>query len=290
MSLLHKIGLLGSPGAGKTTMGLSYPGVEQHCWGSSEEMTALNFSGRTDILKPVKLDWYDTFTDAEKVKFTDEKTTELEISQLTKQGRARNVRRYRQYLYRLKDEVKAGKRPELKSIFLDNLTPFMLEFEDYVEVVFAKDFITKDGNFDTISFYKRLNNEAQDFIRLFMSIECHTILSCHISMVASEEVAANTQFMQAAKMGGVKKEWQPNLTGKVRFVIAGIPDWVFFLKVEENPGQASKYIAKLEADESNVGVAKSRFQPFQNPRRIEVRKNMFYQDFCEAIDKKLKES
>jgi hypothetical protein len=285
--MLHKIAFLGSPGSGKTTMGLSYPGVEQHCWGSSEEMTALNFRGRTDILPPVKMDWYDCLTDAEKGKFTDEKVTELEVTQLTKQGRARNVRRYRQYLYRLKDEIKAGKRPEVKSIFMDNLTPFMLEFEDYIEVVFGKDFVTKDGNFDTISYYKRLNGEAQDFVRLFMSIGCHCLMSCHIAMVASEEVAANTQFLQAAKMGGVKKEWQPNLTGKVRFVIAGIPDWVFFLKTEENPGLPTRYIAKLEADESNIGAAKSRFQPFENPRRIEIPKNDFYGFFTKAIEAKL---
>ena len=268
-------------------MGLSYPGIEMHSWGSSEEMTALNFHGRQDILKPVKLDWYDTLTEAEKLKFTDDKTTELEVTQLTKQGRARNVRRYRQYLYKLKDDIKGGKRPEVKSIFLDNLTPFMLEFEDYIEVVFAKDFITKDGNFDTISFYKRLNNEVQDFIRLFMSIECNTLMSCHIAMVASEELSANTQFMTAAKMGGVKKEWQPNLTGKVKFVIAGIPDWVFFLKVEESAGQPTKHIAKLEADETNIGAAKSRFNPFDNPRRIEVPRNDFYNFFTKAIESKL---
>lgn len=286
--MFHKVGLLGSPGAGKSTMGLSYPGVEQHVWGSSEEMTALNFHGRKDILKPIKFDWYDCLDDKEKTKFTDEKVTELEVATLTKTGRARNVRRYRQYLYKLKDDLKSGKRPEVKSIFLDNLTPLMLEFEDYIEIVFGKDFITKEGNFDTISYYKRLNSEAQDFIRLFMSIECHTILSCHIAMVASEETGANTQFLQAAKMGGVKKEWQPNLTGKVRFVIAGIPDWVFFLKTEENPGQPTKHIAKLEADESNIGAAKSRFQPFDNPRRIEVPKNNFYEFFTKAIEDKLK--
>lgn len=284
--MFHKIALLGQPGTGKSTMGLSYPGIEQHVWGGSEETTAQNFNHRSDILPHLKLDWYDTLKPEEKGKFTDEKASELEVSQLTKVGRARNVARYRRYLYGLKNDLLEGKKKELKSIFLDNLTPFMLEFEDYVEVVYANDFRTKEGNFDTISFYKRLNSEAQDFVRLFMGLPCHTIMSCHIAMVASEEVAANTSFLTATKMGGVKKEWQPNLTGKVRFVIAGIPDWVFFLKTEEAPGQSTKFIAKLEADEANIGVAKGRIQPFERAARIEVPNGTFYQFLNDAVEKK----
>jgi hypothetical protein len=102
-------------------------------------------------------------------------------------------------------------------------------------------------------------------------------------MVAPEETAANTQFLQAAKMGGVKKEWQPLLTGKARHVLAGIPDWVFFLHVEEAAGQPTKYLAKLEADEANVGVAKPRIQPFTNPRRIQFPRNEFYSKFNQAL-------
>lgn len=286
--MLHKIAFLGSPGTGKSTMGLSYPGIEHHVWGSSEETSALNFIGRTDILSPMKFDWYETLTEEERAKFSEEKMTELDIALLTKKGRAKNVARYRRYLYQLKSDLIAKKRPEVQSVFLDNLTPLAQEFEDYVEVVWAKDFLTKEGNFDTISYYKRFASELTDFLRLFMSLPCHTILSCHVAMLASEEIAANTQFMQVAKMGGVRKEWQPLLTGKVRNVLAGIPDWCFFLKVEESPGQPTKYLAKLEADETNVGVAKPRVQPFQNPRALYFPKNQFYPVFRQALEEYLK--
>lgn len=288
MSLLHKIALLGQPGRGKTTAGLSYPGVEHHVFGSSEETTALNFVGRTDILKPVKFDWYDTLTDEEKAKFQDEKTSELDITILSKRGRARNIARYRRYLYKCKDDLKTGKRPELKSIFLDNLTPFSNEFEDYVEIVWAKDFVTKEGNFDTIAYHKRFKSEFTDFLREFYSIPCNCILACHVEMVVSEEVAGNTQFMQAVKMGGAKKEWQPMISGKTKFSLASMPDWAFFLLSEENPGQPNKYYMKLEADDSNIGVAKPRVQPYKNPRRICYSKNKFYEEFDQALNSYIK--
>lgn len=284
----HKLVVLGSPGSGKTTVGLSYPSVQHHIFGSSEETTAQNFMGRTDILPPVKLDWYDTLKPEEKTKFTDEKITELEIAQLTKLGRARNVARYRRFLYQLKQDLLEGKQKEIQTIFLDNLTPFSQEFEDYVEVVWYKDFITKDGNFDTINYYKRFSSELTDFLRLFMSLPCHTILSCHIAMIAPEEVQANIQFLQAAKVGGLRKEWQPMLTGRVRNILAGIPDWCFFLFLRESPGQATQYLAKLEADESNVGIAKPRIQPYKNPREIRYTKNKFYEEFSGALEAYLK--
>ena len=288
MSLLHKVAFLGQPGRGKSTAGLSYPGVEQHVWGSTEETTALNFVGRTDILKPLKFDWYDTLTDEEKAKFQDEKTSELDMTIMSKKGRARNISRYRRYLYKCKDDIKNGKRPELKSLMIDNLSPLCNEFEDYVEIVWAKDFVTKDGNFDNISYYKRFKSEFTDFLREFMSIPCHTIIACHVEMVASEEISANTQFMTAAKMGGVKKEWQPMISGKTKFSLASIPDWAFFLLSEESPGQSNKYYMKLEADDSNIGVAKPRVQPYKNPRRIIFTKNKFYEEFDKALDSYIK--
>lgn len=288
MSLLHKVAFLGQPGRGKSTAGLSYPGVEQHVWGSSEDTTALNFVGRKDILPAVKFDWYDMLTPEEKIKFQDEKTSELDITILSKKGRARNVARYRRYLYKCKDDIKNGTRPELKTLFLDNLSPFSNEFEDYVEIVWGKDFITKDGNFDTISYYKRFKSEFTDFLREFMSPACHTVIACHVEMVASEEVSANTQFMQAAKMGGVKKEWQPMLSGKTKFILASVPDWAFFLLAEDSPGQATKYYMKLEADDTNIGVAKPRVQPYKNPRRIAFTKNKFYEEFSRDLDSYIK--
>ena len=279
----HRVGVVGQAGSGKSTFALSYPGVEQHVFGSSEEATALNFFGRTDILKPVKLDWFDTLTDLEKAKLTDEKIGEQEIALLQKTARARNIIRYRRYLYQLKSDLKGGKRPEVQSVVLDNLTPFSLEFEDYIEVVYGKEFVTKEGNFDTISYYKRFASEFTDFVRLFMGLECHTIVTAHVSMAASEEVSANTLFLKAASMGGVKKEWQPMITGKARFIFASIPDWVFFMKAEENPGQPTRYIAKLEADDSNIGVAKPRINPFTNPRRIIFPRNEAFKYFDSAL-------
>lgn len=281
--MFHKVAFLGSPGTGKSSMGLSYPGVEQHVWGSSEETTALNFIGRTDILPPVKLDWYETLKEEERLKFTQEGISELDIAKLTKLGRARNVARYRRYLYQIKSDLLAKKRLELQTVFLDNLTPFSQEFEDYVETVWGQDFVTKEGNFDTIGYYKRFSSELTDFLRLFMSLPCHTLLSCHVSMMASEEAAANTQFLKQATVG-IKKEWSPLLTGRSRHVLAAIPDWVFFLRVEESPGQPTKYVAKLEADEQNVGVAKPRLQPFVDPRRLLFPKGQFYQVFSQAIE------
>ena len=286
--LWHKAAFIGLPGTGKTTMALSYPSVQQHCFGSSEETTAKNFVGRTDILPPLKLDWYETLKPEEKAKFTNEAITELEIAQLTKLGRARNVARYRRTLYGLKDAL-LNQTTEIQSVVLDNATPFAQEFEDYVEVVWGKDFLTKDGNFDTIAYYKRFGAEFTDFLRLFMSLPCHTLVTCHIGMIAPEEVAANTAFLQAAKMGGVRKDWQPLLTGKAaRNAIASVPDWTFFLKTEETPGQPTAYVAKLEADESNVGLAKPRIQPYKNPRQIRYTKNKFHEEFALALETYLK--
>ena len=102
-------------------------------------------------------------------------------------------------------------------------------------------------------------------------------------MMASEEVAASVKFLDQAKVS-IKKEWSPLLTGRSRHVLAAIPDWVFFLRVEESPGQSTKYVAKLEADEQNVGVAKPRLQPFVDPRRLLFPKGQFYQVFSQAIE------
>lgn len=288
MALYHRVAFLGSPGASKSTCGLSYPGVEQHVFGSAEEDTALNFVGRTDILKPVKLDWFDVLTEAEQAKFTDEKVSELDIATLTRLARARNITKYRRYLYQLKKEIPAGKRPELKTIFLDNGTPFSQDFEDYVKVVFANEFTTKEGNFNGIAFAIKFQSEMTDFLRLFYSLPCHTVMSFHISMTVDEETAAKANFMaDTAKGVRYPKEWQPLIMGKTKYVLAGIPTWAFYLWAEENPGQANKYYAKLEADASNVGLAKSRIQPFDKPSRIELPKNTFYEFFNRAIEAKL---
>lgn len=284
--MFHRTAWLGCPGASKSTCGLSYPGVEQHVWGSSEEDTAMNFPDRKDILPPVKMDWFDCLSEQEKAKFTDEKTSEIEIGQLTQTARARNIRRYRQYLYKLKAEIPLGKRPELKTVFLDNGTPFAQDFEDYVRTVYANEFFTKEGNFNSIAFAIKYQNELTDFFRLFFSLPCHTVASFHISMVVDEQTAATADFMKDTAKGiKHQKEWQPLIMGKAKYILAGIPTWAFYLWVEETPGQRNKYLAKLEADSNTVGTAKSRIQPFDNPLRIELRKNKFYEQLEEALDK-----
>lgn len=283
-NIKHKVLVCGLPGTGKSTLGLSYPGVEQHVFGSSEEDTALGFSGRSDILPPVKLDWYDCLKDDEKEKFTSESVSEEQVAMLQKRARARNIAKYRRYLYKLKDELKSGKS-EVKTVFMDNFTPFSQEFEDYVEVVWAQELTTKQGNFDQIAFYKKYQSELTDFMRMIISLPCHVVVSSHISMVAAEEISANTQFIKAASMGGVKKEWQPMVTGKAKFALAGLFTWAFYMWCEEMPGQRTKYLAKLEADDANVGIAKSRFQPFEKPNKIQIPKGEFYQFLEEALNK-----
>lgn len=286
--LYHRAAFLGTPGSSKSTCGLSYPGVEQHVFGSSEEDTALNFNKRDDILKPLKPDWFDCLTEEQKAKFRDEKASEEEIATLTKIARAKNIAKYRRYLYSLKHDLLQGKRPELKTIFLDNGTPFCQEFQDYVEVVFAKEFETEKGNFNSIKFSIKYQSELTDFLRLFYSLPCHTLMSFHISMTLDEETAAKSNFMEDTKKGiKYPKEWQPMIYGKAKYVLAGIPTWAFYLWAEENPGQANKYFAKLEADSANVGVAKSRIQPFEKPSKIELPNGTFYDFLNKAVEVKL---
>ncbi len=286
--MLHKIAFLGSPGSSKSTCGLSYPGVEQHVWGSPEEDSALNFNNRTDILPPVKMDWFDTLTDVEKLKFTDEKTSEIEIGSLTSLARARNISRYRRYLYKIKSDLAAGKRPELKTIFLDNGTPFSQDFQDYVDIVYGKEFETEKGNFNSIKASMKYQSELMDFFRLFFSLPCHTLISFHVAMALDEAESAKADFLKDTQ-NGIKrpKEWQPLIFGKTKYALAGIPSYAFYLWAEDSPGQPNKYFAKLEADSADVGISKSRVQPFDKPSRIELPKNDFYNFFTRAIETKL---
>jgi len=281
----HKTALLGSPGAGKSTAGLSYPGVEMHEFGSSESDTALSFVGRTDILPPLKMDWFECLTPEEKAKFTDEKVNEVEIGVLTKKARAKNIAKYRRYLYGLRADLAAGKRPELKTIFLDNFTPFSLDFQDYVETIYMSEFVTEKGNFNSIKFSMKYQQEISDFLRFLVSLPCHVVMSCHVSMAVDEETAAKVNFMEDTKKGiRYPKEWQPLIMGKSKYIFTGIFTWAFFLHTEERPGLPTRYIAKLEADSSTVGVGKARIQPFMNPRQIEFPRNKFYDTFQGALE------
>ena len=137
----HNVILLGEPGTGKSSCGLSYPGVEQHVWGSSEDDTALGFKGRKDILPPIKYDFRDLFNEKEQKLFSepDPKVDVLirhkQLVPIMAKAKARNVARYIDYLEKLALELKAGKRPELKTVFLDNFTPFSEDLWTYTEVL-----------------------------------------------------------------------------------------------------------------------------------------------------------
>mgnify|MGYP001601527414 CR=1 FL=1 len=288
--LHHRTAFLGIPGTGKSVAGLSYPGVEMHEFGSSEFDTALGFVGRTDILPPVKLDWFDCLSEEEKAKFTNEQVNEVEIGLLTKRARAKNIARYRRYLYGLKKDLLEGKRSELQTIFLDNFTPFSLDFQDYVEIVYGQEFITEKGNFNSIKFSIKYQQEVSDFLRFLVTMPCHVVLSCHVSMTVDEETAAKASFMEDTKKGiRYAKEWTPLIMGKSKYVFTGIFTWAFFLYTEERPGLSTRYFAKLEADSSTVGIGKSRVQPFVNPRQIEFPRCRFYPVFQQALEAYLKE-
>lgn len=286
-------GLFGQPGSSKSTIGLSFPGVEQHVFGSSEHYTAKNFVERKDILSPLVWDWMDFLKEEEKEKLFSEDESksdiekEREAGELKKLATARKIAKYRRYILKTKQDLKTGKRPDLKTLFLDNGTPFVNEFADYIDVVFHNEFVTSGGNYDSIKFSIKFSKEFGDFIRLFNSLECNTVISFHVQMTVDEETAANVDFMNDAKKG-VKhnKEFNPMVPGKVKYSLPGMFDHAFFLFTEESPGQPNKYIAKLEADSSNIGIAKARLNPFDNPRRIVLEKNGFYDQFMREYNKK----
>lgn len=305
---MYSIALLGSPGAAKSTCGLSGPGVEQHVYGSREETTALNFSSRNDILIPFKNDWYSCLTDAEKARFTDDNVTEIELGPLMTLARARSIRKYRQYLFKLRNEMATGKplkRRNVKgedvefpcvpkadgspaypgfTIFLDNGTPFADDFQDYVRIIYAKDFETKEGNFNSIAFSIKYKSELADFFRMMTELPCNVVVSFHINMALDQADAAKANFMKDTQQNvRYNKEWQPMIMGQAKYIIAGIFDYAFYLWCEESPGQANKYLAKLEADDSTVGLSKSRLQPFVNPRRIVFPKNQMFNFFDSAF-------
>lgn len=279
----RNIAVLGCPGTAKSTFGLSAPGVEQHIWGSSEDTTSENFSDRKDILTPIKFDWYEALKEDEKKKFTDENTSEITVGELIKTARARNIARYRRYLYGLKNGA-SGDTSGRKTLFMDNGTPFSQDFEDYVRIVYGAEFATKEGNFNSIAFAIKYKNEYADFMRVFLELPYNCIVSYHISMTLDEATAAKADFMKDTAKGiKYPKEWQPMVMGQAKYLLAGLYDYVFYMWTEEAPGQPTRYLAKLEADDSTVGIAKGRVQPFLNPRRIEFPKNKGFEYLENAI-------
>ncbi len=257
-------------------------------FGSSEEFTAINFPKRKDILPPLKLDWMEFLTAEEKVRLFKDDATDQDADTLRKLGTARKIRKYRRYILQLKDDIKTGKRPELKTVFLDNATPFFDQFRDWLDVVHVAKFTTAQGNYDSIKASMAFSEEVSEFLELFNSLECNTVMSFHVEMAVDQETASKVNFLKDTK-DGIKysKEFQPMVAGKSKYSLAGKFDFAFFLSTEENPGQPNKYIAKLEADSANVGIAKGRIQPFQKGGRIELPNGTFYEFLNKTIQDKL---
>lgn len=289
----YHVGIFGQPGASKSTIGLSFPGVEQHVFGSSEEFTANNFPERKasgDILPPLKWDWMEFLSEEEKAKLFSAKDEDYDkiLPQMQQLGTARKIRKYRRYILQLKSDILTGKRPELKSVFLDNGTPFMAQYRDWFDITQGHRFITEKGNYDSIKASIAFNDEMSSFVEEFNSLPCNTVMSFHVQMAVDQETAAKVDFMNDSKKGiKYAKEFQPMITGSFKYHIAGKFDFAFFVSAEENPGQNNKYIAKLEADSANVGIAKGRIQPFDKASRIELPKGTFFDLLDGAVKKKL---
>ena len=256
MSHLH-VGLFSQPGGGKSTIGLSFPGIEQHIFGSSEELTAKNFIGRTDILPPLKLDWMDFLKPEEKeivvgasknpqIQALTDIELEKKIKTIQEIATCRKVIRYRHYILKLKDDLKHGNRPDLKTVFLDNATPFFDDFTDYLKICRNNEFMTAQGNFDSIKFSIAYSKEVADFLELFNSLECHTVMSFHIKLAMDEENAAKSDFMKDSKEGKkYPKEWHAMIMGQAKYSLAGKFDYAFYLWTQEEPGKDNKFLAKL---------------------------------------------
>jgi hypothetical protein len=286
--MFYHVGLFGQPGTSKSTCGLSFPGVEQHVFGSSEEFTAINFKHRTDVLPPIKWDWMEFLTPEEKAKLFKEDFSDVEAEGFKRLGTARKIKKYRRYILQLKDDLKAGKRPELKTAFLDNGTPFFEQYRDWFDEVYKSKYVTAQGNYDSIKASIDFASEVMDFLELFNSLECNTVMSFHVAMAVDEQDAAKVNFLKDSKEGiRYAKEFQPMIVGKIKYALAGKFDMAFFLSTEESPGQPNKYIAKLEADSANVGIAKGRIQPFSKGGRIELPNGTFYDFLNKAVETKL---
>ena len=296
----YSCGIFGLPGSGKSVMALSHPGKLLHwVFGSSEETTTKNYRDRTDI-ETVKFNWMDTLKPENQAKFlvnplTTEKFEEAEDEKsiLAQKARAKNVAYCWFLLRQLKDERKVGKRQDIQTVVLDNATPFAQEFEDYTQVVERRAIFDKTGELKGSAYGQLYQAGLMDFFRDFCALTdygIHAIFTCHIGMNLSEEVAATTRFFDLAdpKKPMVPKEWQPLIMGKSRFRLAGIPDYTFFTEVETPPGLPTKFIARLEPNQSNVGIGKARVQPYKTPREICYTKNHFHEEFNGALEAYLK--
>lgn len=276
----HKLLLMGEAGAGKSTAGLSYPGVEMISWGSTEEATIGGFTGRKDILPPVKFQWRDYITEAEHASIAkimasgDDLTQDKQIAPLHDKARARAVSKLFKYLEQTYHDVKSGKRPDLKTLMLDNFSPLSQDIMVYTTMLHGDEISEKESFkiWDKFYFY------CDKVFDLMNAIDTHSIVTCHVAMALDEEVAAKVPFFEQTKVMS-KKDWQPFVTGKYKFRIKSKFDYAFFLYNEEELGKPMKYYAEL------AGLGKGRINPFEGKQKIELPKGTFYDFFNEAINK-----
>lgn len=275
-----KMLLMGEPGSGKSTAGLSFPGVEMISWGSTEESTIGGFTGRTDILPPVKFSWRDYITEAEHTAIAkimasgDDLTQDKQIAPIHDKARARAVSKLFKYLDQLYHDVKAGKRPELKTVLLDNFSPLSQDIMVYTTMLHGDEISEKESFkiWDKFYFY------CDRVFDILNAIDANAVVTCHVAMALDEEVAAKVPFFEQTKVMA-KKDWQPFVTGKYKFRIKSKFDYAFFLYTEEELGKPMGYYAEL------AGLGKGRINPFEGVGKIKTPKGNFYQFINDAIAK-----
>ena len=302
------IGVFGLAGSGKSTLALSFPNPHQHVIGSSEETTAENFRREyPDLPLAHKWDAALTLTPQEQLvqrtvpmvvkRLVNGKMTEVELPfleaelerlKLTQMSHARNVANLWNYFRNLKatltEECAARKVLYLedRTEVLDNLTPFTRELVDYVQLVRKASVFKKDGDLNPIAYGIEYRDDLTDFLDLFLSLPCHTVFTCHVGMAFSQEQAAMTKFLDE-NAPILKKEWHPSIRGQFKYDITAKPDYAIFLRTETQPGRPTRFLAKLEADESHLGIGKPRIQPFEKPWELTFPKNRFYETFQAAL-------
>jgi hypothetical protein len=260
--------------------GLSFPGVEQHVFGSTEHHTAEGFVGRTDILSPLVFDWRSHFLDKErkaieeiKKKHEDILDQKKEIIPFENKARARMIDKYLDHLDQMVLDINGGKRPEVKTVFVDNFTPLSEDLWNYAEVMYAKNY-TEKTEFKLWGDYYFLCDKVLDALN---KMDCNAVVACHVKMGLDEDIAAKVPFFKQTEVAS-KKDWQPFVGGQYKFKLKSKFDYSAFMFTEEPLGQPTKYFADFR------GLGKARVKPFED-KPILVPKGSFYKFLSEAINK-----
>lgn len=274
--------LLGESGSGKSTAGLSFPGVLQIVFGSTEEYTAVGFKDRSDILPAVKFEWRDCLNDKDKEAVAkirsagDELTQDKQIAPIYDKARARAISRFFAYLDNLYDEIKSGKRPEIKTVMIDNWSPLSQELLTYTQMLHS-DEVSEKESFKMWEKYYFYCDRVFDALN---AMPVNAVVTSHVSMNLPEELASKVSFFDQAKSNvALKKDWECHMVGKYKFRIKGKFDYAFFLYNEEELGKPIQYYAEL------AGLGKGRINPFEGVGKIKLPKGKFYDFFNDAINK-----